>query len=168
MRPWTWIGALAILAVALTWWARRKLARMEAAGDIAPLWPVPGYHQVTSGFGPRNAPLAGASTMHNGIDIAAPIGARVVAPWDGTVKSVYSNAGGGNQLIIEHDNGHRTGYAHLDSTLVAPGQRVTRGQDVAKVGNTGNSTGPHLHFTVRPPSLTGLAAHIDPASLNYA
>lgn len=168
MRPWTWIGALAILAVALTWWARRKLARMEAAGDIAPLWPVPGYHQVTSKFGPRTAPTAGASSIHNGIDIAAPIGTPVVAPWDGIVAKVYSNAAGGNQLIIDHDNGYRTGYAHLSRALVQVGDRVTRGQQVAEVGNTGHSTGPHLHFTVRPPSLTGMAAHIDPQSLSYA
>lgn len=164
MKPW--LIALALIAVVLTIWMRRKLSTMADA--TSPVWPVPGYHTVSSGFGVRPAPIPGASTNHNGIDIPAPIGSRVVSPWDGTVHSVYTNAKGGNQLIIQHDNGYRTGYAHLDATIVAPGTRVTRGQDVARTGNTGNSGGPHLHFTVRQPALAGVGAHVDPQAFTYA
>lgn len=103
--------------------------------------PVTG--KVTSRFGNRGG------GFHNGTDIAAPQGTPVLAPKSGTVKSVYSNAQGGNQLIIDHTQGFRTGYAHLLSAIVSPGQRVKRGQVVAYSGNTGHSTGSHLHLTLR-------------------
>ena len=81
------------------------------------LWPVPGHTRITSKFGPRNAPTAGASTNHGGIDIGAPTGTDIVAPWDGRVRSVYSTEGGGNQLVIDHTDGRVTGYAHPSKTL---------------------------------------------------
>jgi murein DD-endopeptidase MepM/ murein hydrolase activator NlpD len=110
-------------------------------------YPVKG--RVTSKFGYRKAPTAGASTGHNGLDIGVPIGTAVICPANGTVKNVYSNNAGGNQLIIEHTNGFRTGYAHLSKTLVSIGEKVKEGQKVAETGNTGISTGPHLHLTLR-------------------
>lgn len=108
--------------------------------------PVKG--KVTSKFGPRTAPLPGASTNHNGVDVAVPVGTEVHAPWAGTVENVYSNSLGGKQMILRHNNGYKTGYAHLSEQLKAKGDRVRAGEVIALSGNTGNSTGPHLHFTL--------------------
>lgn len=111
--------------------------------------PVSG--KITSRFGTRTAPTAGASSNHNGIDIAAPLGTPIVAPLDGEVTNINTHATGGKQLIIKHNNGYKTGYAHLSAYAVVQGQSVTQGQTIAYVGNTGASTGPHLHFTVTNP-----------------
>lgn len=110
-------------------------------------YPVAG--RITSKFGNRIHPITGATSFHNGIDIAAPIGTPVHSPYSGVVKSVYSNNTGGIQMIVDHDNGFRTGYAHLSETIARPGQRVKQGEIIAKTGNTGASTGPHLHLTLR-------------------
>ena len=107
---------------------------------------------VTSKFGPRKAPVAGASTYHNGVDVGVPVGTQVVAPWDGTVLSTYSNAAGGNQMIVRHPNGYRTGYAHLSGYVATKGQTVRQGEAICLSGNTGHSTGPHLHFTLTNPA----------------
>ena len=94
---------------------------------------------ITQGFG----------SNHNGIDIRAAIGTEVLAPASGTVVNIYTNTQGGLQMLIKHDNGYTTGYAHLSKTLVAVNAKVKQGQTVALTGNTGTSTGPHLHFTLR-------------------
>lgn len=106
-------------------------------------YPVNG--RITSKFGTRKHPISGAQKFHNGLDIAVPIGTDVISPLDGTVKSKYFNSVGGNQLVISHET-YQTGYAHLDSSLVNVGDKVKQGQIVAKSGNTGGSTGPHLHL----------------------
>ena len=110
--------------------------------------PVTG--RISSKFGKRTAPTAGASTTHNGVDIAVPIGTSIVSPWDGTVQNVWTDTtyGGGLSLAIMHTNKYRTGYCHLSSCSVAKGEKVKQGQEVAKSGNSGNTTGPHLHFTL--------------------
>lgn len=110
-------------------------------------YPVKG--KITSKFGNRTHPITGVKSGHNGVDIAVPIGTAVISPADGKVTSVYFNSAGGNQLIVEHTNGFRTGYAHLKSAAVAVGARVKQGQIIAYSGNTGASTGPHLHLTLR-------------------
>ena len=107
---------------------------------------------ITSKFGPRKAPVAGASTYHNGVDVGVPVGTQVRAPWDGTVLSTYSNAAGGNQMIVKHPNGYRTGYAHLSGYVATKGQAVRQGEAICLSGNTGHSTGPHLHFTLTNPA----------------
>lgn len=109
--------------------------------------PVSG--RITSKYGNRTHPVTGATSFHNGIDIAVPVGTPVYAPASGIVKTVYSNSTGGIQMIVDHDNGFRTGYAHLSETIARPGQRVKQGEIIAKTGNTGASTGPHLHLTLR-------------------
>jgi len=149
-----------VIALVLVFRFRRTLIPM--IDETKYLWPVPGHLRISSKFGPRKAPTPGASTVHGGIDIPAPMGTDVVAPWDGVVQSLFYTNGGGQQLVIEHTDGRVTGYAHLLETLVSAGQNVTRGQVVAKVGSTGRSTGPHLHFTLKP-SLS--ADKIDPESL---
>ena len=110
---------------------------------------------ITSGFGPRKAPRGPrgfASSQHNGLDLGVGINTDVFSPMNGVVKSIYSNGAGGNQLVIEHEDGSRTGYAHLNGYKVKIGDNVSKGQVIALSGNTGNSNGPHLHFTYRNPS----------------
>lgn len=136
-----------------------RMKNKHTATAAAPLNPITG--PITSPFGQRTAPTTGASTYHNGVDIAAPIGTTVHAPWDGTVANTYANSKGGNQLIIQHPNGYRTGYAHLTRALVSPGQTVAQGDPIALTGNTGITTGPHLHFTLTNPN----GNKIDPTTL---
>ena len=110
---------------------------------------------ITSGYGrrkPPKGPKGFASSFHNGVDLGVGINTDVFAPMNGVVKSIYSDGNGGNQLIIEHEDGSRTGYAHLNSYKVKIGDNVSKGQVIAFSGNTGNSNGPHLHFTYRNPS----------------
>lgn len=152
-----WIAAALLLLLATAYLFGKRIASM--IDDSIGLWPTPGYRRITSKFGPRTAPTAGASSMHKGIDIATPIGTTVIAPWDGKVVVANTHPTGGIQLVIQHDNGKRTGYAHLSSRLVDVGDVVKRGQAIARTGSTGASTGPHLHFSMRP---TSTADHIDP------
>jgi murein DD-endopeptidase MepM/ murein hydrolase activator NlpD len=110
-------------------------------------WPVNGA--VTSGFGARAHPIFGESRMHAGIDIGASSGTPVRAGDDGVVVMAGANGGYGNWTLVDHGGGLATGYAHQSSIGVSTGQRVSRGQVIGRVGSTGASTGPHLHFEVR-------------------
>lgn len=112
-------------------------------------WPVPGYNTITSFFGNRNAPTAGASTNHKGIDIACDTGASIVAASAGTVIVSTYNVGEGNYVCIDHGGGVVTVYMHNSQLLVSVGETVTAGQTIALAGSTGYSTGPHCHFGVR-------------------
>lgn len=111
-------------------------------------WPCPSSSRITSGFGGRSAPTAGASTYHKGIDIGASYGAAIVAAADGVVTVAGYNGAYGNYVTISHGGGLSTMYCHCSSLVVSAGQKVSRGQTVAKVGSTGISTGSHLHFQV--------------------
>jgi TP901 family phage tail tape measure protein/lambda family phage tail tape measure protein len=106
-----------------------------------------GIGRVTSGFGHRHAPKAGASSYHNGIDIAMPVGTTIKAPESGQVIRSWSGGAGGTQLQFRGDSGIIYGMAHLSAVLRQTGERIERGQALARSGNTGNTTGPHLHFT---------------------
>ncbi len=112
-------------------------------------WPVPGYNQITSYFGNRSAPTAGASSYHKGIDIACDTGASVVAAASGTVIVATYNYAEGNYICIDHGGGVVTVYMHNSSLLVSVGETVSAGQQIAAAGSTGYSTGPHCHFGVR-------------------
>ena len=117
-------------------------------GKIAFRWPVPSCKQISSYFGPRSQPTAGASTYHKAIDIPASSGAKILAAAKGTViESAYSSAKG-NYVIISHGSGYRTEYMHMSSRSVHTGQKVKAGKMIGRVGSTGVSTGPHLHFSV--------------------
>jgi len=110
------------------------------------LWPVRGW--LTSGYGWRRNPILGSVKLHAGLDIAAPRGTPVVAPADGDVVFAGSHSAYGNLLVIDHGYGITTKYAHTSVLLVDVGERVHRGELLARVGSTGQSTGPHLHFEI--------------------
>lgn len=104
--------------------------------------------RLTSNFGRRNAPTKGASSYHKGIDWATPTGTSVVASCGGTVARAGWGSGYGYVVYINHPDGRQTRYGHLSKVLVSAGQTVTQGQKIALSGNTGVSTGPHLHFEI--------------------
>ena len=110
--------------------------------------PCPGYTRISSYFGWREQPLPGASTNHKGMDFAAPTGTPIYAAAGGTVTSAGYSGNAGNLIIINHGNGLQTYYMHCHQIYVRAGQKVSKGQNIAIVGTTGNSTGPHLHFQV--------------------
>jgi murein DD-endopeptidase MepM/ murein hydrolase activator NlpD len=110
--------------------------------------PCPGA-RITSSFGKRSAPTAGASTYHQGLDMAIAAGSPVYAAAAGKVVSTGYNSVEGNNITVNHGNGLVTKYKHLSKIYVSSGQTVTRGQNIGAVGSTGVSTGAHLHFEVR-------------------
>lgn len=110
--------------------------------------PCPGYSGISSEFGWREAPIAGASTNHKGIDLAAPMGTPIYAAAAGTVTTARYSSSAGNWVVINHGNGLQTYYMHASALYVSEGQTVSKGQNIAAVGSTGQSTGPHLHFQV--------------------
>lgn len=112
-------------------------------------WTRPCGGSITSGFGYRIHPIAGYRKMHTGVDMACPTGSPVVAAGTGMVISTGSRGGYGNCIIIDHGGGKSTLYGHLSAILVPAGQTVSRGQAIGRVGSTGYSTGPHLHWEVR-------------------
>lgn len=123
-------------------------------------FPCPGFSRISSRFGSRGAPLAGGSTYHKGVDLAAPMGTSILAAESGTViavsktcthnygksKSCRCGGGFGNYVMVNHGNGLVTVYAHCTSINVGLGEKVTRGETIATVGSTGASSGFHLHF----------------------
>ncbi len=125
-----------------------KIKRDYVGGQMA--WPLDYNHRyITSYFGKRKAPTPGATTNHGAIDIAAPTGSNIYAALGGEV--IYSGYFGsyGEMVLIDHGGGIHTLYAHASQRLVKEGQMVNRGDVVSRVGTTGRSTGPHLHFEVR-------------------
>lgn len=112
-------------------------------------WPTPGYTRVSSDYGMRLHPILRTQRMHTGIDIAAPRGVDIVAADFGKVILADWMGGYGRTIIIDHGQGVSTLYAHQNDLLVKQGDNVTKGQVIGKVGSTGQSTGPHLHFEVR-------------------
>ncbi|RLP24847.1 M23 family metallopeptidase [Mesorhizobium sp. YM1C-6-2] len=129
--------------------ALEMLDRMKSEARRLPIAnPSPG-HSVSSTFGVRKDPLLGSPALHSGMDFRAPMGseAHVTAP--GTVVSAGWNGGYGRMVEVEHADGFTTRYGHLSKILVKKGQQLSAGDIVGKVGSTGRSTGPHLHYEVR-------------------
>ena len=121
--------------------------RVYSGGAFA--WPIDGWSRISSNFGYRIHPILKKKKMHTGIDLAAEQGTNIVAASDGTVILANWNGGYGKTVIIDHGSRKSTLYAHASRILVSEGQEVTKGQEIAEVGSTGMSTGPHLHFEVR-------------------
>jgi murein DD-endopeptidase MepM/ murein hydrolase activator NlpD len=112
-------------------------------------WPAPSYTSITSEFGYRIHPIYGDRRFHSGLDMAAPYGSPILAAYDGNVVAAGYNSSMGNYVMIDHGDGLYTIYMHASSLAVSTGASVTAGQQIASVGSTGASTGPHLHFSVR-------------------
>lgn len=117
-----------------------------AGGDAGLSLEIAG--RVSSGYGWRSDPLKGHARFHGGIDLAARYGTHVPAAAGGTVVTAGEQGGYGLTVVVRHENGFESRYAHLASLDVKAGDRVTQGQQVGRVGSTGRSTGPHLHFEV--------------------
>lgn len=112
------------------------------------IWPLPGYSRISSYFGYRTSPTAGASSNHRGIDIPAPYATPIIAALAGTVVASTYGTAQGNYIMIDHGNNNYTIYEHCSSFAVSTGTYVNQGQVIAYVGSTGVSTGNHLHFGV--------------------
>ena len=129
--------------------ATQKKAAAKDLGSIHFTWPCPASGRITSSFGKRSSPTKGASTYHNGVDIGAASGANIVAAAAGEVVSAGYSGAGGNMIMISHGGGIYTLYMHCSKITCSEGQSVKAGQTIGKVGSTGVSTGPHLHFAIR-------------------
>ena len=139
----------------------RELGMDDIAGTVGGYaWPCNGIRWITSKFGGRQSPGGIGSTNHKGVDIGTPSGTPVLAAKAGKVSWASWNGGYGNCVIVSHGRGNSTLYGHLSSYNVKVGDMVSQGQVIAYSGNTGNSTGPHLHFGVMEND-----AWVDP--LNY-
>lgn len=113
------------------------------------LYPFTGKYRITSDYGTRTAPTDGGSTNHKGIDFSMPIGTNILSSIAGRVAEVGYNSSRGNYVVVDNDGGISSLYQHLDTILVKQGDTVRQGQTIAKSGNTGTSTGPHLHFELK-------------------
>jgi murein DD-endopeptidase MepM/ murein hydrolase activator NlpD len=131
----------------LTQRAGPGLGRLNLRIGLGLVWPARG--PIVSGFGMRRHPILRVTRMHNGVDIAAPWGSQVLAVAPGTVLYTGWLGGFGKTVLVDHGAGVTTLYAHLSRILVRTGQGVGRGQLIGRIGSTGLSTGPHLHFEVR-------------------
>jgi murein DD-endopeptidase MepM/ murein hydrolase activator NlpD len=122
----------------------RDWVRLAAAPTI---WPVQG--RITGSFGERIDPFSGEGAFHRGVDISSEVGTRIIAPADGIVRFADFMNGYGRAVVMEHGNGISTLYGHMSGIAVSAGQMVHRGDTVGYVGQSGRSTGPHLHYEVR-------------------
>ena len=133
-------GRVALAAQALTLGTAYALA-----------WPLPEAIRVTSPFGPREHPMLSGRRLHSGVDLGVPIGTPVRAVADGIVRRASSDSVSGQLVLVDHGSGVSTIYCHNDELLVSEGDRVEKGQVIARSGNTGRSTGPHLHYQLDLP-----------------
>lgn len=132
------------------------------------IYPLTSPAPTTSGFGWRTHPITGSRRFHSGVDIGAPTGAPVVAVGSGTIVSSGWLGGYGKAIVIQHNGVQQTLYGHLSEIFVQAGQQIEQGTVIGRVGSTGNSTGPHLHFETKVSTPDGWIA-IDPSvSVNYA
>ena len=122
--------------------------------------PVKGGYNLSSGYGLRIDPFTQAMAKHEGLDFAAPVGTPIIASANGVISRAGWDSQYGNVVEVNHAEGFKTRYAHASQLLVRTGQTVKKGDVIAKVGNTGRSSGPHLHYEV-----IRAGAHINPANM---
>jgi murein DD-endopeptidase MepM/ murein hydrolase activator NlpD len=154
------------LTVGILMYRHRKKIKsgVDHTAEKVQKWIKPVIANITSRFGYRTDPKTGkANEFHNGVDLAVPAGTPIKSPMNGTVEALNSGGAGGNELILRHSNGYKTGYAHLTKAMVKKGDKIQQGQVIALSGNTGKSTGPHLHFTLTDPS----GAKVDPQKMIF-
>lgn len=124
------------------------VTRQEINGDLFKK-PIHSYYYISSSYGWRDSPFdASKRTFHNGIDLACPYGSSIYSALAGTVSAVGYNDVYGNYVIIAHHSGYKTLYGHMSAVLCVKGQSVTTDTKIGRVGSTGMSTGPHVHFSV--------------------
>ncbi len=129
--------------------AKRKEQMLRCIPAIQPIRDND-IRRISSYYGYRTDPFYKVRKFHDGVDFSAPLGKEVLATADGTISEVKrSRRGYGNTIVIDHGFSYKTVYAHLNSFKVRKGQKVTRGQVIGTIGNTGKSTAPHLHYEVR-------------------
>ena len=143
----TALSGAATMGLSLGLTSNSSTADWYRANSAPSLWPVEGT--VTGSFGERADPFNGEGAFHAGVDISAAVGTQVVAPADGIVTFAEQYSGYGRLVMIDHANGLSTRYGHLASFSVVAGERVQRGDVIGFVGQSGRSTGPHLHYEVR-------------------
>lgn len=132
------------------------------------IYPLSSVAPTTSNFGWRTHPITGSRRFHSGIDLGAPMGAPVVAAGSGIIVSAGWLGGYGKTIVIQHNGVQQTLYGHLSEFFVQPGQRIEQGTVIGRVGSTGNSTGPHLHFETKVATADGWVA-VDPGDdIKYA
>lgn len=145
----------------------QRLARLKGVpgnGNLSLLFPLPAPAPITSGYGWRIHPIGGDQRFHSGVDIGAPEGTPVIAAYSGKVATADTLGGYGLAVVLEHNKGAQdTLYGHLSEILVRPGDEVAQGAVIGRVGSTGLSTGPHLHFELRQRTLEGKMETVDPA-----
>ena len=112
-------------------------------------WPAPSYTRISSPFGYRTHPTLGVQLFHNGVDLASPSGSKILCAYDGIVVAADYTSVMGNYIMVDHGDGLYTVYMHASALYVSKGDVVIKGENIAAVGSTGRSTGPHLHFSVR-------------------
>lgn len=134
-------------SVEVTWGADASRPAEATPPASSMQWPVEG--RVTANYGWRNNPYTGERTFHEGVDVAAASGSPVKACWDGVVSYVGNKPGYGNVVVMDHPNGWQSVYAHNNDFSVKAGETIKAGEEIATVGNTGRSTGPHVHFELR-------------------
>jgi len=128
------------------------IRRMQSTGGVSPSWlqwPTPGQNRVTSSYGWRIHPINKNKSFHTGVDIASPYGSNIVASANGKVLLAGWQGAYGNTIIIDHGGGLSTMYAHQSKFLVKAGDTVKINQPIGKIGTSGWSTGPHIHYEVR-------------------
>ncbi len=135
-------------------WVEKQLnlveGRLAEQGRVLASTPTiaPVLGLITDGFGRRKDPFTGRLAFHRGLDVSARRGTQIQAPADGIVVFAGRNGGLGKTVRVSHDFGFTTVYGHLDKISVEPGDLIHRGQEIGLLGNTGRSTGPHLHYEV--------------------
>jgi murein DD-endopeptidase MepM/ murein hydrolase activator NlpD len=139
----------------IDWAARLQQAAMDSALKTAMLEVIPSgspleYNRISSLYGKRSNPISGRKQTHTGIDLTCNVGDAIIAPADGVIETVRpSKEGFGNFMTVRHAYGFMTSYAHLERFKARNGQFVRKGDLIATCGNSGNSTGPHLHYETR-------------------
>lgn len=124
------------------------LYTMSAGSMLSLAWPIDGAYTVSSPYGMRTHPVLGIKKLHNGVDLKVPEGTPVMAAQSGTVATAKEDRFNGKYIVIDHGYGVRTSYCHMSQLDVKEGDEVERGAGIGLSGNTGRSTGAHLHFTL--------------------